>query len=76
MPTAENNFRECDSCAVKPGTPILCNGCIHNRALIGRLKLENTKGTVEANALFIQGRKQGAEDVFDTLRELVTSKQS
>jgi hypothetical protein len=30
-------FRECDTCASKSGTPILCKGCLHNRAVIGRL---------------------------------------
>lgn len=27
-------FRECETCAAKPGTPILCESCLHNRSLI------------------------------------------
>lgn len=27
-------FRECDACKVKPGTPALCTGCLHNRSQI------------------------------------------
>lgn len=30
-------FIECDSCKAKPGTPTLCAGCLHNRAVIGKL---------------------------------------
>ena len=27
-------FHECESCAKKPGTPPLCNSCLHNRQTI------------------------------------------
>lgn len=27
-------FWECDLCAAKPGTPSLCEACLHNRELI------------------------------------------
>ncbi len=30
-------FKECDSCAAKPGSPPLCWGCLHNRSVIGQL---------------------------------------
>jgi hypothetical protein len=30
-------FRECASCAAKPGAPTLCAACLHNRATINRL---------------------------------------
>lgn len=33
-------FKECESCASKPGTPILCNGCLHNRNAIYELHTE------------------------------------
>ncbi len=33
-------FRECLVCAAKPGSPILCSPCIHNRDLIGKLSRE------------------------------------
>ncbi len=32
-----SNFKECPSCAAKPGTPILCESCLHNRGLIHEL---------------------------------------
>lgn len=27
----ERDFRECDTCKDKPGMPVLCWGCLHNR---------------------------------------------
>lgn len=30
-------FVECDACAAKPGSPVLCAGCLANRNTIGRL---------------------------------------
>ncbi len=30
-------FVECPTCAAKPGTPTLCESCLHNRAVIGQL---------------------------------------
>lgn len=27
----ERNCTECDTCRVKPGSPILCQGCLNNR---------------------------------------------
>lgn len=37
-PPDPNKFMECDSCREKPGSPILCKGCIHNRSLIEKLR--------------------------------------
>jgi hypothetical protein len=31
-------FKECISCAAKPGSPILCSSCLHNRKFIDILK--------------------------------------
>jgi hypothetical protein len=31
-------FHECDTCAAKPGTPPLCDGCISNRNVITVLR--------------------------------------
>lgn len=33
----ESAFIECDTCRAKPGTPILCVGCLANRATIAKL---------------------------------------
>ncbi len=29
-------FRECESCTKKPGTPPLCTSCLHNREIISK----------------------------------------
>jgi len=34
-------FIECDSCAVKPGSPYLCKACLSNRDQIFALHAEN-----------------------------------
>jgi hypothetical protein len=31
-------FIECDSCRVKPGSPLLCESCLNNRNVISELK--------------------------------------
>ena len=31
-------FMECDTCRAKPGCPVLCHGCLHNRAAINNLR--------------------------------------
>lgn len=36
-------FRECDTCRAKPGAPMLCQGCLHNRIVIERLVEAATK---------------------------------
>lgn len=33
-------FRECPTCAQKPGMPYLCDSCLHNRAVITALSKE------------------------------------
>jgi hypothetical protein len=33
-------FKECETCAAKAGSPYLCKGCLHNRTLIDSLKEE------------------------------------
>ena len=39
-----HEFRECDTCAAKPGSPYLCKGCLANRAAIGVLTRGGLKG--------------------------------
>jgi len=29
------NYRECAECKAKPGSPILCGACLHNRRIAG-----------------------------------------
>jgi len=31
-------FKECKECASKPGSPILCESCLHNRQVIEAFK--------------------------------------
>jgi len=38
-----NKFVECDTCRAKPGSPVLCNSCLSNRALIEKLRDEAGK---------------------------------
>lgn len=33
----ELEFVECDTCRAKPGSPYLCEGCLHNRAAMDTL---------------------------------------
>lgn len=33
-----DDFAECDTCRQKPGSPLLCERCLHNRALVSALK--------------------------------------
>ncbi len=40
--TIKLEFMECDTCRALPGTPPLCQGCLHNREAIRRL-LEQIK---------------------------------
>lgn len=34
----ELNFKECAACKGQPGSPLLCESCLNNRAVISRLK--------------------------------------
>ena len=34
MENKELEFMECDTCRAKPGSPILCRGCLHNRTAL------------------------------------------
>lgn len=39
----ELEFMECDSCRKKPGSPYLCEGCLHNRNAIYELQQKHEK---------------------------------
>lgn len=41
-------FIECDTCAALPGTPPLCAGCLHNRAVISAYDMASLKGDPQA----------------------------
>lgn len=40
---AELEFKECDACAAKPGSPQLCMGCIYNMEVIAVLKQDRAR---------------------------------
>ena len=44
-----NNFKECLLCEAKPGTPLLCESCWHNRSVISRLE-KRLEAVTEAKA--------------------------
>jgi len=35
------SFAECAACVAKPGSPLLCPACLHNRATINELHAEH-----------------------------------
>jgi len=43
----ELDFKECPECAAKPGSPVLCAACLHNREVISQLQaaIEDLQGT-------------------------------
>lgn len=51
-------FYECNTCEAKPGSPILCYGCILNRETIEKLK-----------SLLSQERKRVAEELRELLKQ-------
>ena len=63
-------FVECPTCAAKPGSPTLCNSCLQNRSVIGRLHDIIAK---QDEALNLGQVRRGeaalkeAEDVFETI---------
>jgi len=41
--TIEDDYKECKICSDKPGSPTLCESCLHNRELVSKLKQEIEK---------------------------------
>lgn len=39
----DGEFWECESCRSKPGTPALCESCLHNRKVISDLQWSSIK---------------------------------
>ena len=39
----DGEFYECEACRAKPGSPTLCESCLHNRAVIGRLQKKGSR---------------------------------
>jgi hypothetical protein len=58
MPDESTEFMECDTCLAKPGTPLLCAGCLHNREAIAILSrhLRPDEATIKAIAFDIRRR--------------------
>lgn len=45
------DFKECSYCAAKPGSPTLCESCLHNRDLVSRLTSSKDNAYYERNQL-------------------------
>lgn len=41
--TIDSDYKECIPCSKKPGSPVLCESCLHNRMLVCVLKEEIKK---------------------------------
>lgn len=64
-------FKECTACAAKLGTPTLCAGCIHNRAIIATLSGANQVQRAEVDQLREwQRRNQLQLDAAERQRQL------
>jgi len=44
-----SEFKECDTCAAKPGSPVLCATCLHNRSVISKLEERLRHAQIEAD---------------------------
>lgn len=66
-PGSEWLFKECDTCATKPGTPTLCSGCIHNRDVITRIEpfvVSEREIAIDRVIAFIEStRRKKADDL-------------
>lgn len=51
---AEPRFQECETCAAKPGAPILCAGCLNNRTVINDLLARRRSGRVIAKKVKVR----------------------
>lgn len=51
---SDNKFKECAECAAQSGSPLLCDSCVHNRAVIGRLQRQLTNPVPIANAWVVR----------------------
>ena len=47
----QNDFMECEICRNKPGSPSLCEACLHNRDLVSRLQWIIKSSSVRERAL-------------------------
>lgn len=65
-------FKECPSCAAKPGTPVLCESCLHNRRVITELASRVAASphfTLPKEEVFLDGLIEQAADEHMGLTE-------
>ncbi len=72
-------FRECLSCAAKPGSPTLCDVCLHNRKLEwerdeARAECKRLRAYVVEVVAYIEGAKGGTGDFYKRGRALLAAK--
>ena len=81
----DSSFIECDACRAKPDSPLLCEGCQHNREVIGYLLARYRTITLEElrrlcheydkeTGSYPESEYQG-QAVFESLYERITGKQ-
>ncbi len=63
------SFKECASCAAKPGSPELCGSCLHNRTALSRLTKQVED--VCATSLRFRDRLLKAEKAIAKARKLM-----
>lgn len=52
-----HDFIECDTCRSKPGSPVLCAGCLHNRTVIAALR-EQQDAAINISNMAVTARRQ------------------
>ncbi len=57
-------YRECVACSLKPGSPILCTSCYHNRLVISKLRQR-----VERNSNLVKENKRLLKENNSLLQE-------
>jgi len=71
LQTVVYDFQECPTCAAKPGMPVLCDACVHNRKLISELR-KKVEETVDLREALI-ARYQEKLSRTMTKREIIES---
>lgn len=73
VPEGAGEFTECDTCRAKPGSPLLCSGCLANRATIASLQSEvaNLRNEVDdTRKLLAQYGRTGLERLHRAIEHI------
>lgn len=69
MSTQRTDFMECAACRAKPGTPFLCEACLHNRWLISTLRAEIERMRPVYSAAIAWGRQYAIDPTSGAVDE-------